>query len=306
MQQPASSACEREDDPCGSPGLVTEFGTLERLRVESSKDAERGCDSGAEVSTEGGSACSEAASSDVPGSSPERQKDTHRDEVTMDDAPVEGDLAAQEEDLTKRVPKLLDSMNRASKEVNALERQVNAAQGKYSSSVAECNRVYEELRAKNGRSFDRVKPYFFAVEEVKAASHRMQNIAYEFAAKSTRYSKAEEEGRPCDEVQQLLQERDQCEEQYVSALREHRSAQEAIEALRGQFGDAIVQSMSPAFQQLQECQLQVTVEQSRMNTLVERAQHSKLEYQRCMRELEHISMAVHNARREHGSRSATA
>lgn len=216
----------------------------------------------------------------------------------------EADLAAREEDLRKAVPKLLDSMNRASEEVNTLERQVNTAQERYSSSVAECNRVYEELRAKNGRDFDRVKPYFSAVEEVRAASHRLQTIAREFSSASSRHSKAKEEGRPPDEVQQLQKDRENCEAQYVCALKHHRTAQEVLETLRSQLGGAIIQRSLPAFQTLQEYQLQLVVEHSRMNTLTERAAHSKQGYQKCMRELEHISMAVHNIRRVHGQQSS--
>lgn len=210
------------------------------------------------------------------------------------------DLAAQEEDLRKAVPKLLDSMNKASDEVNTLERQVNNAQEKYSSSVAECNRVYEELRAKNGRAFDRVKPYFSAVQEVTAASHRLQCLAREFSSASTRHAKAKEEGVPPDELEQLQQARERFEQDYACALRHHRGAQEALDNLRVTLGEAAIQRTLPAFNVLQEHQLQLAVEHSRMNTLTERAQHSKLVYQKCMRELETISMAVHSIRKAHG------
>jgi len=220
-----------------------------------------------------------------------------------DQEQLEADLAAQEDDLRKAVPKILDNMNRASEQVNQLERQVNVAQERYSTSVASCNRVYEELRAKNGRSFDRVKPYFSAVEEVKAASHRMQIIARGFASAAAKRSKAEADGCSSDEVKRLQKDCQDSEDEYVRALHHHRNAQEALETFRVQIGDSIIQRTLPAFEVWQEQQIQLAVEHSRMNTLSERAAHSKSVYQKCMRELEHISMAVHNIRKAHGQQS---
>mmetsp|Transcript_68556 Transcript_68556/g.198948 ORF Transcript_68556/g.198948 Transcript_68556/m.198948 type:complete len:329 (+) Transcript_68556:67-1053(+) len=215
------------------------------------------------------------------------------------------DIVAEEDRLTKEVPKLLDTMNRASEEVNSLERQANTAQARYRMSVAECSKFYGELRAKNGPEFDKVKPYFSAVQEVKAASHRMQIIASEFAIVGGRTDEAIAAGRSDSDIAVLAQERDRLEAAYVCALREHRAAEQALERQRNALGESAIRRAQPAFELLQQRQLKLAVEYNRMNSLSERARHSKGTYQQSMRELERISTAVHDIRRSRGQRGAS-
>lgn len=221
-----------------------------------------------------------------------------------DAEPVE-DLATQEDRLRSQVPKLLDSMNRASDEVNSLERQANAAQARYKLNVNECSKFYDELRNTHGRAFDRVKPYFSAEQEVKAASHRMQSITSEFSLAASRHAQAESEGCNEDERLRLMQERDRLEADYARSLGEHRAAKATLEALRAQLGDAAIQRALPAFESLQQRQLKLAVEYNRMNSLSERAQFSKAVYQSSMRELERISSAVHDIRKAHQQQSSS-
>lgn len=216
------------------------------------------------------------------------------------------DLQAEEDRLRRRVPQLLESMNRASEEVNALERQVHAAQARYHLNVGECDSFYNELRRRNGPTFDRVKAYLSAVQEVKAASHRLQTMARNFSAAGVEISRLEAAGATQDEVAPCRHLREKHEQEYVRALNEHRSAQGMLDTLRAQIGDSAIQGTLPAFQQLQQHQLKLVVEHSRMHTLVERAGISKHTYQSSMRELERISSAVHDIRRLHAQQTARA
>mmetsp|Transcript_89867 Transcript_89867/g.232997 ORF Transcript_89867/g.232997 Transcript_89867/m.232997 type:complete len:313 (+) Transcript_89867:59-997(+) len=274
-----------------------------------------GCSDSGEVSTETEGFYSDEASSvasagsaaaDAPPSPLPRLKQEPSAPSTPVAMATEEDLVAEEEQLRRRVPELLESMNRASADVNSLERQCNVAQSRYRSNVAECNALYSELRAKNGRTFDRVKPYFSAAEEVKAASHRLQTIARDFSAASAEHTAAQRQGRPEAEVVSLQLQRDRHEDEYVRALREHRSAQETLETLRVQIGDAAIRRSLPAFQSLQQRQLKLAVEQSRMNTLAGRAHLSKGLYQNSLRELERISAAVHDIRKLHARQAVQA
>lgn len=230
-------------------------------------------------------------------------------------------LAAREEELTREVQSLLESMNSKSSEVNAFERQMAEAQSKYKALLEQWSRLYEELRAQHGSAIDRVRPYFDAQQSLRAASHRVQDVIKEFSVAASQHSVAKRELRSIEEglaygahkvqldgdqqdglskatvwVLKCQQERDRREREYVRALKEFQEAQEALESWRAQIGDSMINRTLPCFKQLQHNQITLHNEQQRINTFAERARQAKNGYQTAIRELERVSLAVHSER----------
>lgn len=198
---------------------------------------------------------------------------------------------ACEEELTRQVPALLDAMNRAATEVNALERRTSEAQLRYKRRLGHWNRLYEDLRSLYGSSFDRVKPYF---DRAEAALECIQGVVDEF-------SRAQHDA-PHD-----LQDRlDRLQHRCAAAVREHREAQQALARWRKKVGDAASKRTLPCFRLLREHQQRLLVEQGRIHELEERTGAAKTAYGRSMRELERISMEVHRVREEAAGNAQTA
>lgn len=245
------------------------------------------------------------------------------------EAVVEGDdqLERLECELTKDVPALLETMNRASDEVNLFELRASEAQRRYKALLEQWSRCYEDLRAQHGVAIDRVKPYFDAAQVLNAASHRVQGVVREFSAASSQHQRAKEELRQVETALEFgahhvqlepdqqdglsratvrllkcQQERDGREQDYARALREYQEAQEALDAWRAQIGDALIKRTLPCFRQLQQHQLTLASEQNRITSVTDRAKQAKLQYGSVLRELDRINVAVHTARK--GSKKA--
>jgi hypothetical protein len=62
--------------------------------------------------------------------------------------------------LTQEVPDLLERMNEAATQVNALERQLGAALARYRRRILSYQEVYQGMRAKFGSAFDKYKPVY--------------------------------------------------------------------------------------------------------------------------------------------------
>jgi hypothetical protein len=210
----------------------------------------------------------------------------------------EEDLALAEEELTQQVPILLDSMNRASAEANSLELKAGEAQQRYKLQLSQCSELYNGLRLAQGQEFAKVKPYYFASQELKAASHHTQTVAREFSEASKEYERAVA-SMDHDEAARLKKERDSLEEKYVRSLSSYQAAQKALEVLRWNLGDAVISRATPHFERLQEQQMRLAIEQNRCNTLVERARAARCVYRESMDKLERISESVHEVRRAH-------
>jgi len=211
----------------------------------------------------------------------------------------EDELTLKEDKLRQQVPSLLDTMNRASSEANSLELRVGDAQRCYKTKLADWSKLYDGLRLSQGQAFARVKPYYFASQELKATSHHVQAVAREFSEASVQHSRAVEARDDC-EAARLKGERDRLEEQYVHTLSEYQAAQKVLEDLRTHLGDAAISRASPHFELLQERQMSLAIEYNRINTLAERARASRGLYKESMSELERISEAVHQIRSVHG------
>jgi len=205
-------------------------------------------------------------------------------------------VSPAEEQLTSQVPVLLDAMNRASAEANSLELRVGDAQRCYKTQLAEWSKLYDDLRVTQGHAFARVKPYYFASQELKATSHHVQSVAREFSEASIQHSHAVEAQNSFEEAR-LKEERDRLEKTYVDALSAYQAAQKVLEGLRVSLGGAVIAQASPHFELLQERQMRLAIEYNRINTLVERARVSRCIYKDSMQELERISEAVHEVRR---------
>merc|ERR1719440_2729054 len=164
---------------------------------------------------------------------------------------IKPELMLAEEELTQQVPLLLDTMNRASTEANTLELRVGEAQQRYKVQLAECSKLYDDLRVSQGREFARVKPYFFASQELKATLHHMQAVAREFSEASLEYTKASKASN-CTEAARLKEKRDRLEEQYAHCLSEYQAAQKSLETLRTHLGDAAITRAYPFLEMLQD------------------------------------------------------
>lgn len=236
---------------------------------------------------------------------------------------ADDELETCEQELTRDVPLLLDSMNSMSTEVNMLERQVSEAQARHKQLLEQWSRLYEDLRAQHGSAIDRVKPYFDAAQLLNAASQRVQGVVRAFSAAASQHTQAKAELRTIEErlaygahkvqldpgqqdglsratvrVLQCQQERDVREQEYARALRDYQEAQEALEAWRMQIGDSTIKRVLPCFKQLQQHQVTLAQEQNHINTCAERARCAKNKYHNSLRELDRINVAVHEARRD--------
>lgn len=209
---------------------------------------------------------------------------------------AEEDVSFAEEQLTRQVPILLDSMNKASTEANSLELRLDEAQQRYKERLAGWSELYDGLRVTQGREFAIVKPYYFASLELKATSHHMQVVAREFSEASLEYTRALAD-LDCDEAARLKLERDRLEALYGNCLGEYQAAQKALEGLRVHIGNAAISRTSPCLEMLQEQQMRLASEYNRINTLGARARAARGVYKESMGKLESISEAVHEVRR---------
>jgi chromosome segregation ATPase len=215
-------------------------------------------------------------------------------------------------------------MNNASADVNSLENEAAVAQQQYQQNLLEWTNFTEDMRAKHGRSFDVVRPYFDAVHRARNASQRAQGLVRMFSAASSQCKQAKIELRKIEgeldygahnvsldcEQQELLsratvhaltsqQERDKCEREYSQVLKEYDGAKADLEKRRATIGEAQIRRMVPCFQQLQHRQNLLAERQKRVSALQERIRIAKNAYHQSMRSLDRISTAVHNARKEH-------
>jgi len=237
------------------------------------------------------------------------------------------ELVRREAELTKDVPQLLETMNRTSGELNTAERQLGEAQARHRNLLEKLSRVHEEQRVHYGTSIDRARPYFEAAEASNAANARVQRATGEFTAAQTQHSQAKSELRAIEErlaygahkialdsrqqdglsratvrVLRCQNERDACEREYMTAVREFQQAREAAETFRREIGDSTIRKALPCFRELQQHQQNLAAEQTRISTLTERAKAAKSAYNASMNELDRISNDVHTFRKEYLAR----
>lgn len=238
---------------------------------------------------------------------------------------------AQETELTKEVPTLLEVMNRTSSEVNSFEGQVGESQERYRKLLEQWSRLYEDLRAQHGSAIDRVKPYFDAAQVFNASSQKVQTVVREFSAAASQHSQAKAELRSietclaygahkvrldCDQqdglskatvrVLRCQQERDRREQEYSRALAEYQDAQKGLESWKNMIGEFTIKRTLPCFRQLQQQQNALATEQQRINSFTDKAQAAKASYNHAIKELDRISGAVHDARKVHKAMNAAA
>lgn len=250
--------------------------------------------------------------------------------LTESAAAVSGSLDAIEAELTRDVPALLETMNKSSDEVNRLETEAGAAERQYQQSLADWTSLLEGMRTSHGHTFDAVRPYFDAVHRARSASQRAQTIVKAFASATSQCKQANAELRKIEEClaygahsvsldweqQEGLsratvhalksqQDRDKCEHEYTSTLKEYEEAKKAAEICRSKVGKSQIQRMVPCFRQLQQSQLHLDERRKHLAVMQERIRIAKYTYNQSMRGLERISTAVHNARKEHAAKEKT-
>jgi len=98
------------------------------------------------------------------------------------------DLMRHEEELTREVPALLDTMNRSSSEVNELEIQASTAQERYKKLSEHWSQQFVELRLQHGNAIERVNPYFDAVQVLHNLSQQVQSAVREFSSASSQHT----------------------------------------------------------------------------------------------------------------------
>lgn len=237
--------------------------------------------------------------------------------------------AAFENELTREVPMLLESMNRASSDVNAFERQASEAQERYRHLMEQWSRLHEDQRMVYGQAFETARPYFEAIQALQMASHLAHDIAREFSAAASQHAQAKAELRSIEErvdlggsqvrldaeqqeeisrvtmkVFRTRQFRDKCEQEYARVVRDYQEAKDAEVRWHTEIGDAMIRRTLPCFRLLQQHQVELTKARNRIGALVERARASKLTYHSSLRELDRINIAVHSARQP-SDKSAT-
>lgn len=236
---------------------------------------------------------------------------------------IDAELEERESVLRQEVPALLDSMNRASSEINELERQAEETQTRYRQLLAAASRLYEDLRTQYGSAIDKARPYYEAAQALSEASQRVQGAVREFSAAASRHGQAKQELRTIEErlaygahkvtldreqqsglsiatvrVLRCQQERDRSEQEYARALREYQDAQEQSELQRAKAGDAIIRRALPCFRQLQNHQQELDRVRRLLGDVTERTKASKSMYHSSLHGLDRINVAVHDARRE--------
>mmetsp|Transcript_38902 Transcript_38902/g.91628 ORF Transcript_38902/g.91628 Transcript_38902/m.91628 type:complete len:441 (-) Transcript_38902:61-1383(-) len=237
-------------------------------------------------------------------------------------------LLALEEELSRPVPELLETMNHASSEVNTLERQAGEAQVSHRQLLDRWTRMHEELRGEHGSAFDRARPYFDAIQVLTNVSERVQAIVREFSAATSQHEEAKAELRSIERslaygahqvtldgdqqdglsratVKVLLcqQERDRREQEYARTLREYTEAQEAAEAWKAQIGESTIRRLTPCFRSLAQHQSELAAEQARANELSARLKEAKSTYSSSLRELDRINVDIHSARKAYADAS---
>jgi len=101
------------------------------------------------------------------------------------------------------------------------------------------------------------------------------------------------------ELLRRQQERDRCERECVHALQACREARWALESRHSQIGDGTIRRALPCLRELQCHQSTLVAEQVQITELSEFLRRAKATYTQTVRELECISVAVHDARRCH-------
>eukprot|EP00927_Polykrikos_kofoidii_P016351 TRINITY_DN17383_c0_g1_i1.p1 TRINITY_DN17383_c0_g1~~TRINITY_DN17383_c0_g1_i1.p1 ORF type:complete len:353 (-),score=78.35 TRINITY_DN17383_c0_g1_i1:49-1107(-) len=255
---------------------------------------------------------------------PEEASAAAAEEAKSEDEKWARTLQAKEERLTRPVPNLLETMNRASTELNAFERELDDAQACHRQLLEQLSQSHDELRAHYGNSIDKARPYFEANEALTIASDRARSAIRSFSAASSQHTQAKADLRAVEErlaygahqialngkqqdalsratvqVLRTQTERDAQERAYATALHEYQEAQEAAETWRCQVGDSTIRLALPCFRRLQHNQRTLDQEQKHINALVEKAKKAKQEYNHCMNELDRINVAVHEARKHH-------
>jgi hypothetical protein len=243
----------------------------------------------------------------------------------------DAELAAREAVLTQGVQGWLDSMNRASADVNTFERQLQEAHSKRRILSDQLGRLSEEVRAQCGSAIDRARPYLEIQEAENSAQKRVEGAVQEYSAASAQHSQAKAELRSIEErlaygahnvaldsrqqeglsratvrVLRCQNERDSRERDYAKAFKEYQELHQIAESRRAQIGDATIRKAQPWFKRLHHHQQKVAAEQKRIEEFAEKAKDAKSIHKHSMNELERISNAVHALRSEHEARKQDA
>lgn len=180
-----------------------------------------------------------------------------------------------------RVSALLEAMNLASTSINSCESRLENAQAGYKRRVEHFEKLYRALRLEYGRSFDEVRPYFHASQQLREASRQLCGIAGELSAAAS---------GPAEGTAHC--------ERYACALQACREAKETLESLRTRIGDAAIRSTMHCFALLERHQEVISEEHARLQQLEGDARAAKDAYCESLRELEQLSDGMHTARRQ--------
>jgi hypothetical protein len=230
------------------------------------------------------------------------------------------DLEDHEAELTRDVPVILETMNRASEKVNMLERHISEVQAQHKLILGERARLYESMN-------DRVRPYFDALSLLQVKTHRANSMAHEYASAASEYSDAKHDLRAIEELlaygahQVMLdkeqqdklsratvrvlhcqQERDRLERDCATALHERKEAQVIVDAARSHAGESMIKKYDPCFRGVQQCDTKLFQAKNQLKLLSESATAAKASYNSSISELDSINVAVHTVRRDHSKK----
>jgi len=145
--------------------------------------------------------------------------------------------------------------------------------------VEDFGKLFRSLRLEYGRSFDEVKPYADATQQLKEASKQLWIIASELAQGASEESPAH------------------CE-RYAHTLQAWREAREALDTLRTRVGETAIRNTMPCFTQLEHQREVMASEHARLQQLAGATRDAKDRYCESLRELEKLSDGMHRARSE--------
>jgi len=174
---------------------------------------------------------------------------------------------------------LLDDMNRASDEVNALELQGSKVQQRFRLRLAHWRQHHQDLHEQHGtKTVEHANRFLEADEALQVAQGRVQATLQGVAA-----SEAAELHR-AHEVE------------HAKALKAFEDARQSAQHWRGKVGDLKLENILPSVRLLRAHAAKLASDHRRIPLLAEQLRASKGSYGSAMAELEAISNSIHASR----------
>jgi len=230
--------------------------------------------------------------------------------------------AQAESELVENVSELLDIMNRAGEEVNAVESQITTKEKALLLSTCCLERLQENLRERTGGASDQALAFFTAEDQLRALRVQQEELDERLRSVVEALSAAKDELRviencvgcvahkvsldvttsrslwvSTDRVVSLQRDMESCE---IDCADSRRQLQEAVCRVRNCeqcAGSAAIKRAKPFVPQWRAAQVDVDGDRAALDELVRLSVAAKSHHRAAMRALEEISTSVHELRR---------